>query len=357
MNRRVVIAGGGAGRHIFPGLAVASELKILGVEVHWLGARGGIEKDIVGKRGIELTLIDIEGLHGLGVARAVRAIGQLPRAVIDALVLFLHLRPVVILGVGGYASAAGLLAAGLLGLPWVLQEQNAAPGWVNHHLAPWADLVCCGFADAVDAFPAAAEWTGNPVRSDFFDVPEVAPVEPARILILGGSQGSLLLNRVVPRALAILKKDGIEPVVRHQAGVRWPDVVRTSYQDFHVEATVSAVISAPWKLLAEADVVVARAGALTVSELTASGRGAVLIPFAGSAGSHQEHNARALERAGCAVVIDEAEASPSRVAEVLGGVLDDFERIKDLGRAARAVALPESARRIAGRLLAVGGVA
>ncbi|NOZ77880.1 MAG: undecaprenyldiphospho-muramoylpentapeptide beta-N-acetylglucosaminyltransferase [Acidobacteria bacterium] len=356
MTRRVIIAGGGTGGHIFPGLAVADELAAMGVAVHWLGASRGLESELVGARGIPLTLVNMEGIHARGAAAAVRALAAMPAAVSHAVGTVLRLRPVSVLGVGGYASAAGVLAAGLLGIPWVLQEQNAVPGWTNTFLAPWSDLVCCGFADAVGAFASLnAQWTGNPVRHHFFDVGPVAPENPPRLLVLGGSQGSLFINRLVPRALALLARTGRTPRVVHQAGARWAEVVRTAYSDFHVEAEVKAFLSEPWAALAGADLVVARAGALTVAELAASGRPALLIPFAAAAGNHQEHNARSAEGAGGAVVLTEREASPERLARTLDQLLGDPNRLVRMGDGARKLALPQAARRIAERLLAVGG--
>jgi len=355
MTPRIVIAGGGTGGHIFPGLAVAEELLALGVEVHWLGARHGLEEDLVGQRGIPLTLVRLEGIRGRGRAAAARATVTLPAAVATAVRTLLELRPIAALGVGGYASSAGLLAAGILGIPWVLQEQNAVPGWTNRSMAPWADLICCGFADAVAAFPSLhAEWTGNPVRREFFGVPEVEPGTPRRLLILGGSQGSLFINRLVPRALRLLADRGVHPVVHHQAGSRWADVVRTAYADVNLEARVTAFIPEPWTALAEADLVIARSGALTVAELAAVGRGAVLIPFAAAAGNHQEYNARALERAGGAVVLTEAEASPEAMASTLEDLLQDDDVLRSMGAGARTVGRAEAAVRIARRLLAIG---
>jgi len=357
VTRPVVVAGGGTGGHIFPGLAVAEELARLGVEVHWLGARRGLEGELVGSRGIPLTTVNLEGVRGRGPAAALRAAEALPSAVVQSARMLLRLGPAAVLGVGGYASAAGVLAAGLLGIPWVLQEQNAVPGWTNRFLAPWADLICCGFADAVHAFPSlSAEWTGNPVRQQFFEVEPVSPHDPPRLLVLGGSQGSLFINRIVPRALAILSGEASQVVVTHQAGVRWAEVVTTAYDDLHLEAEVTAFLSAPWKALAEADLVVARSGALTVAELVASGRPAVLIPFAAAAGNHQEHNARSAERAGGAVVLTEREATPERLAAVLRELLGDPKRLVRMGAAARGLGLPGAARRIAARLLAVGRV-
>jgi UDP-N-acetylglucosamine--N-acetylmuramyl-(pentapeptide) pyrophosphoryl-undecaprenol N-acetylglucosamine transferase len=227
----------------------------------------------------------------------------------------------------------------------------------NRFLAPWSDLICCGFADAIDHFPSLpAEWTGNPVRDDFFGVGPVEPHDPPQLLILGGSQGSLFLNRMLPRALALLEGDGIVLRIRHQAGGRWAEVVTTSYADLGIEADVSAFLTEPWRSLADADLVVARSGALTVSELAAAGRGALLVPFAAAAGNHQEFNARSLERVGGAVVLTEDEATPERIAETLGGILAAAGAMREMGEASSSMAMPDAAQRIAARVLAIGGV-
>jgi UDP-N-acetylglucosamine--N-acetylmuramyl-(pentapeptide) pyrophosphoryl-undecaprenol N-acetylglucosamine transferase len=335
---------------------VVRELQALGADVHWLGAKRGLEAELVDQRGVPLILVEVEGIQERSPAAVVRAIGLLPRAVMTAVRMMLRLQPSAILGVGGYASAAGTVAAGVLGIPYVLQEQNSIPGVTNKFLAPWAALICCGFSDALQAFQSLpAEWTGNPVREAFFNVPEVEPHDPPTLLILGGSQGSLFLNRTLPQAVALLRDGGVQPKVRHQAGVRWADVVRTSYQDLELQTDVTAFLAEPWSALAEADLVVARSGALTVSELAAAGRGALLVPFSAAAGQHQLVNARSLERAGGAEVLTESQASPHRVAEVLERLLTDHERLQSMGRCARTVSLPNAARRIAERILAVGG--
>ena len=358
MSRTVLIAGGGTGGHIFPGLAVAEELAAMGVAVHWLGARRGLEGTVVQGRKIPLTLVEIEGIRGRGAAAAARAVTAMPAAVAAAIRLVLRIRPVAVLGVGGYASAAGVLAAGMLGVPWVLQEQNAVPGWTNRSLAPWADLICCGFERAVAAFPSLpAEWSGNPVRAEFFQIGPLVPHDPHTILVLGGSQGSLFLNRTVPRALASVVRGGRPLAIRHQAGVRWEEVVRTAYRDLGLEAEVAAFLPEPWKALEEADLVVARAGALTVSELAAAGRPSLLIPFAAAAGNHQEHNARSLEQAGGARVLTESEAGADRVARELDALLADPAALATMSTHARSLALPGAARRIARRLLEIGGAA
>lgn len=356
MSRRFLIVGGGTGGHIFPGLAVAEELRSMGHEVHWLGARRGLENTIVGERGYPVTLVDIEGLRGRSPAALFHVLSQLPRAVITAARTVLRVQPTAVLGVGGYASGAGLLAAGLLGVPCILQEQNSVPGWTNRVFSPWADGICCGFEEATRWFPSLpAQWTGNPVRPEFFETPDVRRHEPPRLLVLGGSQGSLFINRTLPQALAILAACGAPFLVTHQAGGRWTDIVKTAYSDLMLEAEVVTFLAQPWRALGRTDLVVSRAGALTVSELSAAGRGAVLIPFDRAVGDHQLHNARSLERAGAAVTISEREATPARVAAVLEDLLGDPGALENLGRAARRQALSHVGRRIAERLVALGG--
>ncbi|MCP4896812.1 MAG: undecaprenyldiphospho-muramoylpentapeptide beta-N-acetylglucosaminyltransferase [bacterium] len=357
MNRLVVIAGGGTGGHIFPGLAVAEALSAVEVDVHWLGVRRGLEAELVAQHGIPISLVDLEGIHGRSSAAVLRVAGQLPAAASAALSLLANKRPFAVLGVGGYASAAGVAAAGMLGIPWVLQEQNSIPGWTNRSLAPWADSICCGFEDALGYFQSLpSEWTGNPVRPDFFSIEDLVPHDPPRLLVLGGSQGSLFLNQTVPRALALMRSIGTTLEVRHQAGPRWADVVQTSYQDLALEASVCPFLDEPWQSLSNADVVIARAGALTVSELAAAGRPSLLIPFGAAAANHQEFNARSMQRAGGSLVITEAEAAPDHVAAELDDLLRNSDRLITMARNARSVAREGAATRIAAKILAIGGV-
>lgn len=356
MSDWVVIAGGGTGGHIFPGLAVAEELRARGYRVHWLGAKRGLETDLVTERGIPLTALAISGVHALRPTAAARSLAQLPVAVVASTRVLLDLSPVAVLGVGGYASAAGVMAAGCCGIPWVLQEQNSVPGWTNAALAPWADLICCGFADAMACFPSLnTEWTGNPVRSRFFSVSDAEPCDRARILVLGGSQGSLFLNQYVPNALAKVIQRGHRVQITHQTGRRWLEMVRTAYADLNIEATAEAFLPEPWAALAEADLVISRSGALTVAELAAAGRGALMVPFAAAAGNHQESNARALQRAGGAEVMVEREATPEGMADRIVELIQDPARLVAMGRAARASARKGSAAMIADHLLSIGG--
>jgi len=355
MTRKILIAGGGTGGHIFPGIAVAGHLAAQGIEVRWLGAKRGMEAEIVGRHNIELDLVDIEGVHGRSPTATLRAMAQLPAAVTTAWKLLLKWRPEAVLGVGGYASASGVMAAGLLGIPWLLQEQNSVPGWTNHAFSPWADAICCGFRDAVDFFPSRpAVWTGNPVRSEFFSVPDIPSEGMVRILILSGSQGSLSLNRMLPRALNRLVESGITMKITHQTGSRWHEVVRTAYRDIGLEARLESFFPEPWEVLRETDLVISRSGALTISELEAAGRGALLLPFAAASGNHQEFNARSMEAAGAAVVIRETETTTDKLTEGLESLIRDRALLIRMGQAARKMALPNAGERISKILLSLG---
>ena len=355
MNRRILIAGGGTGGHIFPGLAVAGFLLEKDVEVRWLGATRGMEAEIVSRAGIEISLVDVEGMHARGLGAGFRALSHLPTAISSAWRLLLKWRPEAVLGVGGYASASGITAAGLLGIPWILQEQNSVPGWTNQVFSPWADAICCGFQDALDFFPSRPSvWTGNPVRKEFFEVEELQPAESPRILILGGSQGSLFLNRNLPRVLNHLRDSGLKLQVLHQTGSRWHEVVRTAYEDVGMDVHLETFLPEPWKAMRDADLVIARSGALTISELAAAGRGALLVPFAAAAGNHQEFNARSLEKAGAAVVLRETEAETDAFVQYLRELLSDPQHLREMGHAARKMALPDAAARISRILLSLG---
>jgi UDP-N-acetylglucosamine--N-acetylmuramyl-(pentapeptide) pyrophosphoryl-undecaprenol N-acetylglucosamine transferase len=353
---RVVVAGGDREGHVLAGLAVARELQAKGIAVHWLGFADGIEAEMVSQRGIGIELLDLGPNPRPGGRQEARIWHRLPQAILAAARYLLGQRPTAVLAVGGTASAVSLVAAGLLGVPGVLQEQNSGPDRVSRLLAPWSDLICCGFADAVASFPSLpAEWTGNPIRQDLFDIPDVRSHEPPQLLILAGRSGALFLNRILPRAIWHLHQQGISVVVDHQAGRRWADVVRTSYQDLGIEATVHTHLEQPWTVLAHADLVVARSSALAVSELAAAGRGAVLVPL--GTDRRQHANARAVERAGGAVVIEEEEATSRHIATTLSSLLASEDRIASMGRQMRASAIPDAALRIADRLLAVGGAA
>ena len=351
---RFLVAGGGTGGHLFPGLAVARELRAAGHEVVWLGARRGLEAERVPAEGIPLRLLAVSGVVGRSRAAQVGALGRLPLALARAAWLILQARIDGVLAVGGYASLPGALAAAALAIPLVLQEQNAVPGITTRLLAPWADAIACGFAAALAFFPSLpAHLTGNPVRREFFAVPPASPFD--HILVLGGSQGSAVLNRTVPAALAHLASNGVRPRVVHQAGARWADEVAAEYRRRAVPAEVVPFLEQPAAALAEASLVVARAGALTVSELAAARRAAVLIPFAAAAHGHQAANAAALARLGAADVLDETEATPERLAALLRQRLADPGALAARGAAGAELAREHAAHEVAALLVACTG--
>ncbi len=351
---RLLVAGGGTGGHLFPGLAVARELRAAGHEVLWLGARCGLEAERVPAEGFPLTLLAVSGAVGRSRAAQVGALARLPVALLRAASLILKEKIDGVLAVGGYASLPGALAAAALGVPLVLQEQNAIPGVTTRSLAPWADAIACGFGAALACFPSLpARLTGNPVRREFFEVP--APPGGGTLLVLGGSQGSAALNRTVPEALALLASDGLRPLVVHQAGPRWADSVAVEYRRLAVAAEVVPFLEHPASALADASLVVARAGALTVSELAAARRAAVLIPFAAAAHGHQAANAAALAQAGAADVLDEAEATPRRLAKVLRHRLCDPSALVARGTAGAVLAREQAAGEVAALVVACAG--
>jgi UDP-N-acetylglucosamine--N-acetylmuramyl-(pentapeptide) pyrophosphoryl-undecaprenol N-acetylglucosamine transferase len=347
----LVIAGGGTGGHLFPGLAVAAELTRAGATVSWLGARRGLEATRVPQAGIPLRLLSVTGAAARSPGARVSAALRVPPATVQAAAHLLHTRAGAVLAVGGYASLPGALAAGFLGVPTVLQEQNAIPGFSNRLLAPWCAVVACGFEAAVPAFPSLpARWTGNPVRPEFFSVPP-PPLEPVTVLVIGGSQGSAFLNELVPEALAQLARETSPPRVIHQCGEGREAKVRQRYAFAGVNAEVVPFLDRPAEAIARAALVMARAGALTVSELAAAGRAALLVPFAAAAGGHQLANALAYATTGAAEVLEEREASPAVTAAVLMRLLASPARLVERGRAAARLARQDAAGEIARMVL------
>lgn len=352
----VLIMAGGTGGHIFPGLAVAEVLRGRGIPVLWLGASGGLEARLVPARGIEMHAVKVGGLRGKGWRTRLAAPFMLARAVLAALHVLRRVRPRSVLSMGGYVAGPGGLAAWLLRLPLLVHEQNRVPGVTNRVLARLARRVLVGFADA---FPAAtaAEWVGNPVREEIAVLP--APSQRlagrsgrARLLVLGGSQGARMLNRVLPVALARLPADR-RPEVLHQCGARDLDAARKAYLDAGVEARVEPFIEDMAEAYGWADLAVCRAGALTLAELAAAGLGAVLVPYPYAVDDHQTHNAQALCEAGAAELIQERDLDVEDFADRLRVLCGDRARLLSMATAARSLARADAAERIADRCLEV----
>ncbi len=356
----VLIMAGGTGGHVFPGLALAAELRARDVPVVWLGTPAGMEARAVPGAGIELRYLRVRGLRGGGWRRWLMAPMVLLLALFKAMATLRAVRPAVVVSMGGFAAGPGGLAAWLLRYPLLVHEQNAVPGMTNRILARFAAVVLCAFPDT---FPArrAARVIGNPVRADIRALadPETRLADrqgqPARLLVLGGSQGALGLNRLVPPALAQITQT--HPLqVRHQSGQAAEDTVREAYANFAGDVTVESFVDDMAAAYAWADLVIARAGALTIAELQAAGLGAVLIPYPHAVDDHQARNAEHMVDAGAAVMLRQDGLDPARLARTLMPLLADAGRRLDMARAARAQARPQAVDALATACLTAGGI-
>lgn len=346
----VMILAGGTGGHVFPALAVAEELQRRRVNVIWVGTRQGLEARIVPAAGIAMEWIEVRGLRGKGLRGWLGAPGMLLRALWQALRLVRRYRPQAVLGMGGYASGPAALAAWLLRRPLLIHEQNVTAGFTNRLLRRLARIVMTGFPGSFTG-GAPSVWTGNPVRAEITRVPApqlryAARHDTPRLLVLGGSQGAEVLNAVVPAALAKLGP-GQRPVVRHQAGQRTLALAQEAYRSHAVAAKVSAFIDAMAEAYGWADLVVCRAGALTVAELAVAGVASVLVPFPHAVDDHQTANARYLSRAGAAVLIPEHGLTAERLSLVLSSLLGDRDRRWVMAQRARQQGRPQASARVA----------
>lgn len=348
---RVLIAGGGTGGHVFPALAIAEALQQQepAAQVEFFGVSRGLEARAVPARGFAIHLVELQGFAGQSLWRQLLLVPQLARTLVQALGLLRRFRPGLVLGVGGYASLPAVLAAGLLRIPVVLHEQNACPGLANRLAARWARCICVAMAEAEHAFGRRrVVLTGNPVRQELFDLPAVAST-PSRLLVFGGSQGAAVLNRVLPAALALVRRQLPQLQVLHQTGSREVADVRQAYSEQGCGDGVEVVpfIEDMAAAYASASLVVCRAGATSIAELTACGRPAILIPLPTAAGDHQRRNAEALQRAGAARLLPQAELTAAHLAEMLVALLHNRAELAMMATQARALAMPQAAAGVA----------
>lgn len=315
-----LIMAGGTGGHIFPGLAVAQALREAGWRVHWLGAPGSMEHDLVTPRGFAFESVDFSGVRGKGLRTLVLLPLRLLRAFWQSLQVVRRVQPNVVLGMGGYISFPGGMMASLLGKPVVLHEQNSVAGLANKVLAQVADRV-------FTAFPAVfktGQWVGNPLRSAFTQ--QAAPAErfaartgPLRVLVIGGSLGAKALNDTVPQALALLPA-AMRPVVTHQSGAKQIEAVRANYKAAGVQADLTPFIDDTATAFAQADLVICRAGATTVTEIAAVGAAALFVPFPFAVDDHQTTNAQFLVAQGGGWLVSQADLTAQALAQRLSGL-------------------------------------
>ena len=353
--RPILIMAGGTGGHVFPALAVARVLREQGAEVVWLGTRQGLEARVVPAAGFPVAWVRVRGLRGKALLQRLQAPFMLALALLQSLWVMLKLRPAVVLGMGGFVTGPGGLMAWLLRRPLVIHEQNSVAGMTNRWLAPLARQVLVAFPGALPG----AHHTGNPVRADIAALP--APearlgghAGVPRLLVLGGSLGAQALNESLPAAIARLP-EALRPEVWHQTGTRHLQAGQAAYAAAGVAARVEAFVDDMAAAYGWADLVVCRAGALTVAELAAAGVGAILVPYPHAVDDHQTGNARYLAEQGAALLLPQPELEPERLGVLLGELLGDRERLLDMARRARALAQPDAARQVAQACLAAAG--
>jgi UDP-N-acetylglucosamine--N-acetylmuramyl-(pentapeptide) pyrophosphoryl-undecaprenol N-acetylglucosamine transferase len=354
VSRPILIMAGGTGGHVFPALALARLLREQSLEVVWLGTARGLESRVIPAEGIPIERLSVAGLRGKGALSWLSAPFRLTLALAQALRVMWRYRPLVVVGLGGFVSGPGGVAAWLTRHPLVIHEQNAIAGLTNRCLAHLARQV-------LEAFPGSfgrdvhARVIGNPVRRDISALPPPAVrfagrTGPVRILVFGGSQGAARLNAVVPFALKRLATS-LTFDVRHQAGERWLDAGRASYAQAGVRADVRPFIEDMSEAYGWADLVICRAGALTISELAAVGIGAVLVPFPGAVDDHQAYNAQYLVREGAAVLIADRELTAERLSGELQRLCAGRAKLLAMAERARALARPRAADELAASCL------
>jgi UDP-N-acetylglucosamine--N-acetylmuramyl-(pentapeptide) pyrophosphoryl-undecaprenol N-acetylglucosamine transferase len=357
--RPIMVMAGGTGGHVYPALAVARALAMHSCRVVWLGTHRGLEARVVPAAGIEMEWISVQGLRGKGVLTLLLAPLRLLLALYQSLRAMQRHRPAAVLGMGGFVSGPGGLAAWMTRRPLLIHEQNAVAGLTNRLLARLARVVLQAFPGS---FPPAiqCETVGNPVRREIAALPVPAlrfssRTGPLRLLVLGGSQGALALNRGVPGALARLPSDR-RPLVRHQTGERTLDAARDAYRKYGIEAELLPFIEDMAEAYAWADLVICRAGALTVAELAAAGLAAIFIPFPAAVDDHQTANASPMVAAGAAVMIAERDLDDEALASVLAEWLGSRDGLRLRAETARTLAMPDALERITGSCLALAGV-
>lgn len=312
-----LIMAGGTGGHIFPGLAVAQALRATGWRVHWLGAPDSMESRLVPPKGFPLETVDFSGVRGKGLRTLLALPLRLARALLQSRQVLRRVRPDVLVGLGGYITLPGGVVGALMGKPLVLHEQNSVAGMANRVLAKLARRVFTAFPQVL----TQGQWVGNPLRAEFLQ--QASPEQrfagrcgPLRLLVVGGSLGARALNTIVPQALALIPLEQ-RPLVTHQSGEKQIDELRANYATAGVAATLTPFIDNTARAFAEADLVVCRAGASTVTEIAAVGAPALFVPFPSAVDDHQTHNARFLVDQGGGWLIPQGELTPRVLADLL----------------------------------------
>lgn len=348
MPRTILIAAGGTGGHLFPGIAVADELvrRDRETRVLFVGTARGLEARLVPRHGYALELLPILPLNRVGLGPLLKGLLALPRGLLRAAALVRRERPAGVLGVGGYAGGPVVLAAALLGVRTVILEPNARPGFTNRVLRPFVRRAACAWEEARAFYGSKGVVTGNPVRGGFARQPRKQHQPPLTLLAFGGSQGSRVLNDALVAALPALPP-ARELRIVHQTGEAMQKGVAAAYASASREAEVVAFLDDMEARLAAADLVLCRSGATTCAELQVAGKAAILVPFARAADDHQKTNAQAMAEAGAARMLEEKDLTGESLAAALRELVKDPARIAAMEDAARRLARPDAAQRVA----------
>ncbi|WP_040727999.1 undecaprenyldiphospho-muramoylpentapeptide beta-N-acetylglucosaminyltransferase [Thiomicrorhabdus sp. Kp2] len=349
--KKVLIMAGGTGGHVFPGIALAEALKAKGVDVFWLGTEGGMEATWVNNAQIPLYKITIKGLRGNGLKGWLQAPVNVTKAWSQAKKIMQDIQPDLVLGMGGFVCGPGGLAAKSLGIPLVLHEQNAIPGLTNKLLAPLARLVITAFPQKKITGKQVVN-IGNPVRAGLEEIEVVENTQPCHLLVLGGSRGALALNEILPKALALMDET-IRPVVKHQTGEKTLELAQKSYDDAGIQADVVPFIDNMLLAYASADMLLCRSGALTVSELMASARPAIMVPYPHAVDDHQTANAQALVDMHGGEIIQQKNLTPEGLAQSLTVWCEQPEKRVAASLSIRERAKTEATQQIVEKLLAI----
>ena len=349
MGKRIIIMAGGTGGHVFPALAVAESLLEKGWQVSWLGTQKGLESRVIPESGIEIDWLTVTGVRGKGLWSKITAVVSLLNACLQALRVLKKRKPDVVLGMGGFVAGPGGLMAKLLGIPLIIHEQNRIPGTTNRLLASFATQVLEGFPGSFKA-KVKAQTTGNPLREKFVMALEKQPEsfeDVIKILVVGGSQGAKILNEIVPEAIVEFKQlnaNNQQISIRHQTGIVMQSQVDYSYKNLGIKADAIAFIEDMVSAYKWADLVICRAGAMTISEVAAIGVPSILIPLPTAIDDHQIANAHYLSNAGAGIILAQKELNPQSLALCINRVLNELPQMSN---AAKECALLDATQLVA----------
>ncbi len=344
-KKKILILAGGTGGHVMPALAVAKKLQQEGHSVHWLGTTQGIEARLVPLSNIPLSYIHISGIRRVSWLAKLYALGLIFNALLQSLSIMRKLKPDAVLSMGGYVSGPGGIAAWLLGIPLILHEQNAIPGWTNRFLARFAKKIMVAFPEAIKKMASQKVIeVGNPVRAEIVAIPSPATrfdsstVPAVKILIIGGSQGASILNSLLPEALSLLEPEGLQ--VWHQTGKAGFELTKEAYAKHQITAKVTAFIEEMAEAYAWADIIICRAGALTIAEVSCVGLASILVPFPYAVDDHQTYNAKFLSEKNAAFLLPQTHLTAQSLQKHIVQLRDNPEQRLKMAMASRDLGKP-----------------